>query len=108
MDDSSSMKGVCFREEEIPDSGNLEPKVYDLMTHAKSTPSPSNVSRVATGDQVEPGHAFAMEFDFDQGLMDAYSDIIAHINPDEFLDLEGGHAEEALFVADELEEGEIP
>ncbi|KAJ6777923.1 hypothetical protein OIU74_001827 [Salix koriyanagi] len=35
-----------------------------------------------------------MEFDFDQGLMDAYSDLISGINPDDFLDLESVFSKE--------------
>ncbi|CAK9140343.1 unnamed protein product [Ilex paraguariensis] len=63
-----------------------------------------------------------MDFDFEQGLIDAYSDIVAQINPDDFLDLEGvftrdveqvermDHANFSgvLPVEEELEEGEIP
>jgi hypothetical protein len=61
-----------------------------------------------------------MEFDFDQGLIDAYSDLMAKSNPDDFLDLEGEFVEEVdveeriglsgvrgVFSAEELEEGEI-
>ena len=32
----------------------------------------------------EPGEN--MDFDFEQGLLDIYSEIIAQINPDDFLD----------------------
>ncbi|KAH8520510.1 hypothetical protein H0E87_001816 [Populus deltoides] len=60
-----------------------------------------------------------MEFDFDQGLMDAYSDLIAQINPDDFLDLEGVFSKEeedrndhfgsmgTFSVGEELEEGRL-
>ena len=61
-----------------------------------------------------------MDFDFDQGLIDAYSDLIAEINPDDFLDFEGALAkevgieeirhsggEEDFRAVDDLEEGEI-
>ena len=85
-------------------------------------------SRVATGNSLhsipteEPGVSEIMEFDFDQGLIDAYSDLIAKNNPDDFLDLEGVFSEEVIaeerrsllemggvFSAEEeLEEGEIP
>ena len=58
----------------------------------------------------------------DQGLIDAYSDLIAKNIPDDFLDLEGVFSEEVIaeerrsflemggvFSAEEeLEEGEIP
>ncbi|KAB1224888.1 Box C/D snoRNA protein 1 [Morella rubra] len=86
------------------------------------------VSRVAIGNN---SHSFSnskkseasemMEFDFDQGLIDSYSELIAQINPDDFLDLEGEFAEEVdvegrrdlsalpgyLSTVEELEEGEI-
>lgn len=85
-------------------------------------------SRVAIGNN---SHSFSnskkseasemMEFDFDQGLIDSYSELIAQINPDDFLDLEGEFAEEVdvegrrdlsalpgyLSTVEELEEGEI-
>ena len=35
-----------------------------------------------------------MDFDFDQGLLDVYSDIFAQINPDDFLDWEGDFSQE--------------
>ena len=67
----------------------------------------------------EPGEN--MDFDFEQGLLDVYSDIIAQINPDDFLDWEGDFYEEVkseeridcsdfggVFIEEELEEGEIP
>ena len=59
-----------------------------------------------------------MDFDFDQGLLDAYSDIFAQINPDDFLDWEGDFSQEVkseeridcsdlvrVFLVEELEEG---
>ncbi|KAL4601323.1 hypothetical protein ACB092_11G264300 [Castanea dentata] len=68
----------------------------------------------------EPGVSEIREFDFDQGSIDAYSDLIAENNPDDFLDLEGVFTEEVIaeernfsevqgvFSAEEeLEEGEI-
>lgn len=62
-----------------------------------------------------------MDFDFDQGLIDAYSDLIAESNPDDFLDLEHllneeeetedrktlSYAREDFIAEDDLEEGEI-
>lgn len=70
----------------------------------------------------DPGVLEDMDFDFEQGLIDAYSDLIAQTNPDDFLDLEGVFTEEAELVGrrdypdfggvipveEELEEGEIP
>ncbi|KAK9283019.1 hypothetical protein L1049_011246 [Liquidambar formosana] len=65
----------------------------------------------------ELGFLEDMDFDFEQGLIDAYSDLIAETNPDDFLDFEGGFVKEvesrdqldfsAVFPVDELEEGEI-
>lgn len=142
-----SPQGVPFKEEEIEDDSNSsDPHVYDLMKNVSSSPmhqfphwnsrseKPTNnsserplLARVATGNSShsssntnEPGVSELMEFDFDQGLMDAYSDLMAVINPDDFLDLEGEFAEEVdveeridlpgvrgVFSAEELEEGEI-
>lgn len=60
-----------------------------------------------------------MDFDFDQGLIDEYSDLMAEINPDDFLDLEGEFTKEGvaernlssvrkfLLADDDIEEGEI-
>ncbi|KAL6007631.1 hypothetical protein ACLOJK_033130 [Asimina triloba] len=42
-----------------------------------------------------------MNFEFEQDLRDAYSNLIGQVNPDDFLCLDGG------FVEEELEEGEI-
>ncbi|XP_052170828.1 uncharacterized protein LOC127787030 [Diospyros lotus] len=63
-----------------------------------------------------------LDFDFEQGLIDAYSDIIAQTNPDDFLDFESVFPEDTELqeirdhpdssgvcsVKEELEEGEIP
>ncbi|KAF8403887.1 hypothetical protein HHK36_011993 [Tetracentron sinense] len=62
-----------------------------------------------------------MGFDFEKDLRDAFSDLIAQVNPEDFLNLEGGFAEEGgieerrdhsvsgVFSVEEvLEEGEIP
>ena len=45
----------------------------------------------------EQGQFEDLEFDFDQGLIDSYSDLIAEINPDDFLDLDGEGIERNLF-----------
>jgi len=51
-------------------------------------------------------------FDFQQELRDAYSDLIGGINPDDFLCLDGGYNDldnlEMFCGEEELEEGEIP
>ena len=73
------------------------------------------------GTTEEPGVSEIREFDFDQGLIHVYSDLIAENNPDDFLDLEGAFTKEVIaeerrnfsevqgvFSAEEdLEEGEI-
>jgi hypothetical protein len=142
-----SPQGVPFKEEEIEDDENSsDHHVCDLMKHLSSSPvhqfahwnrrsekATNNSSerpllaRVATGNSShsssqtnEPGVSEMMEFDFDQGLIDAYSDLMAKSNPDDFLDLEGEFVEEVdveeriglsgvrgVFSAEELEEGEI-
>ena len=51
-------------------------------------------------------------FDFQQELRDAYSDLIGEINPDDFLCLDGGYNDldnlDMFWGEEELEEGEIP
>ncbi|TYI02120.1 hypothetical protein ES332_A11G248800v1 [Gossypium tomentosum] len=143
--DNEIPKGVTFKEEEIEDNGSsLEPQVFDLMKHVLSSPMhqiPSQnksekafggnsvlslSARDGAGNRVHcslqakvSGLFDDMEFDFDQGLIDAYSDLIAEINPDDFLDLEGEAKQpetedrtdlsnsRGVFFAEELEEGEI-
>ncbi|GAV69559.1 zf-HIT domain-containing protein [Cephalotus follicularis] len=146
-DDPKSPKGVVFREEEIEEEvGCPESRDFDLMRQeytspARQIPNGNRAEKalnnssdkplsagVATGNSLnpssstrEPGIFDDMEFDFDQGLIDAYSNLIAEINPDDFLDFEGEYAKEEnveeiqdlsdswgnLLVAEELEEGEI-
>lgn len=143
--DCPSPKGIVFREEQIEDEANIcssDPQVYDLMKNEILSPSnqichhnasvkalenifdDSLVVREAAANGVHSsskseGTFENMEFDFDQGLMDAYSDLIAQINPDDFLDLEGVFSKEeedrndhfgsmgTFSVGEELEEGEI-
>ncbi|KAK7856160.1 ankyrin repeat-containing protein bda1, partial [Quercus suber] len=106
-------------------------KEANPVTHKKKFyPSPMwkgyrTKNRVETGkcshfgSTEEPGVSEIREFDFDQGLIDAYSDLIAENNPDDFLDLEGVLTDEVIaeerrnfsevqgvFSAEELE-GEI-
>ena len=86
------------------------------MKHVKSTEANKPQS---SPQKKEPGEN--IDFDFEQGLLDVYSDIIAQINPDDFLDWEGDFSKEVkseeridrsdlgrVFPAEELEEGEIP
>ena len=138
---------VPFKEEEIEeDNSSSDPHVFDLMKHVNSSPmhrfphrnklsekvinnssERSLLSRVETGNcslfgsAEEPGVSEIREFDFDQGLIDAYSDLIAENNPDDFLDLEGVFTDEVIVeeirnfseeqgvfsAEEELEEGEI-
>ncbi|XP_030962069.1 putative box C/D snoRNA protein SPCC613.07 [Quercus lobata] len=140
-------EGVPFKEEEIEeDNSSSDPHVFDLMKHVNSSPmrrfphrnklsekvinnssERSLLSRVETGNcslfgsAEEPGVSEIREFDFDQGLIDAYSDLIAENNPDDFLDLEGVFTDEVIVeeirnfseeqgvfsAEEELEEGEI-
>ncbi|KAK6261094.1 zinc finger protein [Theobroma cacao] len=131
--DNEIQKGVTFKEEKIEeDDSSLDPQVFDLMKHVISSPmhqipyenkSEKAVAgnRVHSSSQTKDSGVFqGMEFDFDQDLIDAYSDLIAEINPDDFLDLEGEFAKQSEtehrrdlsnsredFFAEELEEGEI-
>ena len=83
------------------------------MKHVKSTEANKPQS---SPQKKEPGEK--MDFDFDQGLLDVYSDIFAQINPDDFLDWEGDFSQEVkseeridwsdlvrVFPVVELEEG---
>lgn len=113
--DHPSPKGNSFREEEIEEYGIVsDSQVLDLMQHVKSTPA----NKSQSSPQKEPGEN--MDFDFEQGLQDVYSDIIAQINPDDFFDWEGDFPKEVkseeridcldfggVFSVEELEEGEI-
>ncbi|XP_021280361.1 box C/D snoRNA protein 1 [Herrania umbratica] len=131
--DNEIQKGVTFKEEKIEeDDSSLDPQVFDLMKHVISGPmhqiphenkseKAGAGNRVHSSSQTKDSGVFQdMEFDFDQDLIDAYSDLIAEINPDDFLDLEGEFAKQSeterrrdlsnsrgVFFAEELEEGEI-
>ncbi|KAM1703474.1 hypothetical protein ACFX13_029316 [Malus domestica] len=137
-----SAGGVTFKEEELED--NIYPKVFDLMRHETSS-SPPNISNKRRCEK-PPDDSFArplsvtvetcndshsssdakkqvffedVDFAFDQGLIDEYSDLMAEINPDDFLDLEGEFTKEGvaernlssvrrfLLADDDIEEGEI-
>ncbi|KAJ9158698.1 hypothetical protein P3X46_024259 [Hevea brasiliensis] len=143
--DESSPKGVAFREEEIEENDDpSNPQVYDFLKNVILSPlheiphqsisentlceQSDALAREAASNNshynsqtMEPGIFEAMDFDFDQGLMDAYSDLIGQVNPDDFLDLEGEFPKEerleerkdfwnsrgTSLVQEELEEGEI-
>lgn len=113
----SPPKGVSFKEEEIVEDVSCSgTKVVDAIKSEKSS-SGLKVDEMGTTEE--------LLFDFDQGLIDAYSDLIADINPDDFLDFEGIFAKEdgvhekvdflnlsgsclGVEELEELEEGEIP
>ncbi|KAJ4711687.1 box C/D snoRNA protein 1 [Melia azedarach] len=145
--DHQSPKGVPFKEEEIEeDIASSGTRVFDLMKHVNSSVAPQmgNENKISekelnnldvpfltkmvadnsshSSQKTEEQGIFGdMEYDFDQGLIDAYSDIIAQINPDDFLDLDGIFAKEVSvegrdglpnfrgdnLATEELEEGEI-
>ncbi|KAG6593329.1 Box C/D snoRNA protein 1, partial [Cucurbita argyrosperma subsp. sororia] len=141
-DDLASPEGVRFRVEEIEDDDNsFNTQVLDLMKASNSSPhcevEPQNVlgathnystdlmgnhevgnSPNSSSQAKELGVHKELEFDFEQDLMDTYSNIMAQINPDDFLDwdedfskgveMEGsGDLLGDVFTVDELEEGEI-
>ena len=86
------------------------------MKHVKSSEANKPQS---SPQKKEPGEN--LDFDFDQGLLDAYSDIFAQINPNDFPDWEGDVSKEVkseeridcsdlgrVFPVEELEEEQIP
>ncbi|KAL6964813.1 hypothetical protein U1Q18_035868 [Sarracenia purpurea var. burkii] len=130
-----SLNGVAFREEEIEDGDSSDTRVLDLMKRVKPDPMfqiPSKDKQTEKElnekldrqllERAAQGANEGMEFDFEQGLIDAYSDLIALNNPDDFLDLEGLFSEEvklegrnydnrdfsSVILEEDLEEGEIP
>lgn len=143
--DHPSPKGVAFREEEVEENNDSSnPQVYDFLKNVILSPLPEiphlNTSEKTLYEQsdalarepldnnshynsqtMEPGIFEDMDFDFDQGLMDAYSDLIGQVNPDDFLDLGGEFPKEekleerkdvlnsrgVSLMQEELEEGEI-
>ncbi|TQE08319.1 hypothetical protein C1H46_006101 [Malus baccata] len=108
--------GVTFKEEELED--NIYTKVFDLMKHETSS-SPPNISNKRRSDAKKQVFFEDMDFAFDQGLIDEYSGLMAEINLDDFLDLEGEFTKEGvaernlssvrrfLLADDDIEEGEI-
>ena len=68
--DHPSPKCISFREKEIEEhGGSLDSQVLDLMQHVKPTQAkkPDSIPL-----KKEPGEN--MDFDFEQGLLDVYSD----------------------------------
>ena len=146
-EDNQSPVGVSFREEEIEDdNSSADPQVFDLMKHVESSSShrvltQNTISEEAPNDSSDKplleGHTVGnlshsslknkelkfsedMAFDFDQDFMDVYADLMAEMNPDDFLDFDGEFPKKTengidligtsgVFpVPGELEEGEIP
>lgn len=143
-----SQEGVSFREEAIEDNNSsTDPKVFDLMKRVEVEPSSSHQvlaqntdSEKASNDSLEKtvieGDAGGnpsdflpenkelkfsedMALDFDQDFINVCADLMADMNPEDFLDFNSEFAEKAedeidLFGAggvfpmpEELEEGEI-
>ncbi|KAM7265971.1 hypothetical protein ACFE04_003654 [Oxalis oulophora] len=142
IDHPQSPKGVTFREEQIEeDGGSPNPRRQTnsspiCQTHSRnrsekmsnkpvdmavSTTGASGNSLHLDSEPMETGLFDDVEFEFDQDLLDAYSDLLAQVNPDEFLDFDGEFVEEAQvdenrylshsrglpLPNEELEEGEI-
>ncbi|KAJ8771998.1 hypothetical protein K2173_027175 [Erythroxylum novogranatense] len=142
--DHPSPRGVAFVEEEIKDGESSDPQVYDFLNNANLGPrhqlnshemseralnessSGELFARVPAGNGSHPsswdmelGSLEDMVFDIDQDLLDAYSNLIAEMNPNDLCDFEGefskvvGVEEQkdstfgANFPMEELEEGEI-
>ncbi|XLS90663.1 hypothetical protein HN51_066671, partial [Arachis hypogaea] len=144
-EDGQEPEGVSFREEEIEDD-STDPQVLDLMKNLESSTSNQvpthNMSseKAPTGSSDKPlfeedtvgnpSHSSLknkelkisedMTFDFDPELMDVYANLMADMNPDNFLDFDGEFSKKTdneigligtngvLPVPEELEEGEIP
>ncbi|GLU16541.1 hypothetical protein SLE2022_329720 [Rubroshorea leprosula] len=142
--DNESPKGVTFHEEEIKEDITSDPQVFDLAQHRSLSPmhqihsqsrfekSLNNLDNALLEDTGEgkslhsDSHAKEsvdledMKIDFDQGLLDIFSNIMAEINDDDFLHFGGEFAGEPEtkektglsntkenFFPEELEEGEI-
>ncbi|KAK7364255.1 hypothetical protein VNO80_12779 [Phaseolus coccineus] len=140
-------QGLSFREEVIEDGSNsVDPQVFDIMKQVESSLShevmTQNISsEIAPNDssdkslfEVDTGGNLAhsltetnnlnlsddMVFDFDQDLMDFYTDILDQTNPNDLFDFDSEFANKTenkidiigaseLFpLPNELEEGEIP
>ncbi|KAG7014219.1 Box C/D snoRNA protein 1, partial [Cucurbita argyrosperma subsp. argyrosperma] len=109
--DLASHEGVSFRVEEIEDDDNsCNPQVLDLLKVSTSSPHGATLGNHEFGNgpnsssqAEELAVSKGLEFDFEQDLIDTYSNIMAQINPDDFLDWEGDFSK----GVEELEEGEI-
>lgn len=127
--------GITFREEEIEedDIDSFEPEVLGLMKQMNYNPclrvsEKSKAEGVGTNnsnpqvDTTEQEDAGNMELEFEQGLIDTYSDLFAEMNPGDYFNFECEFAKgldsddncnlqnlDTDFIADglDLEEGEI-
>ena len=125
FDGNQSPKGISFREEEIEDDRSpTDPQIYDLMKHLYSDKpllegdTAGNLSHSSPKTK-ELDFSENIAFDFDNNFMDVYADLMAQINPDDFLDFESEFSNKIveerdlcgiggiLPVPEELEEGEI-
>lgn len=117
--------GIAFPEDELEEDDSFEPKVIDLLKQMNYNPC----QRVSEGSKVEGGvtdnshhqvgpteqwDAGHMELEFEQELVDSFSDLVAEMNPDDFdfgCDSDDNFNLQNLattdFNIDGLEEGEI-
>lgn len=123
IDTQLSPKGKLFEEEEI-EEGEIPP---DTVATDPMAPTNIQVNNEAENDTVilnEVGECSRpsndasvhlvlgdINFDFQGELIDAYSEILGGLNPDDFLCFDDDYGELCnmgdIFVGDELEEGEI-
>ncbi|KAL9324212.1 hypothetical protein ACSQ67_009069 [Phaseolus vulgaris] len=140
-------QGLSFREEVIKDDSNsVDPQVFDIMKQVESNllhevMTQNRSSEIAPNDSTDKSlfegdtggdlpHSLTetnnlnlsddMVFDFDQDLMDFYTDILDQTNPSDLFDFDSEFANKTenkidiigaseLFpLPNELEEGEIP
>ncbi|XP_050226051.1 uncharacterized protein LOC126675454 [Mercurialis annua] len=145
--DHPNPTGTPFKEEKIEENnGSSDTQVYDCMKNVILSPPREvpceNVSEKSLNGQSDSSLLMSLpagsishdnskcieslmfddvDFDFDQDLIDAYSDLIGHVSPDDFFNLEGEFPKEEKenerkdlsscgavpLVQEELEEGEI-
>ncbi|XP_058087657.1 uncharacterized protein LOC131234735 [Magnolia sinica] len=114
-----------IRDKVVEKEASLSTRAFEVTRPV----SESNVRAFKGEEMIEYFHcsmkaseeANDMDFDFEQDLRDAYSDLIGQVNPDDFLCLDGGFVDEEdgrsgdcsvfdgeVLRDEELEEGEIP
>lgn len=100
-DGDGSTKAITFREEEIEedDINSYEPKVIDLIKQMNYNPCQRVLeeSKAEGGvtdnshpqvDPTEQGVDGNMELEFEQGLIDTYSDLFEEMNPGDYFNFE--------------------